>query len=61
MAFQASDLANLGVNDTPAYHAMKDEKIDEIYSFDRHFDQLKDITRLTNRILNEYRSAGDGI
>lgn len=48
MAVQASDLLNLGVNDTLAYHTMKERKIDEIYSFDKHFDQLKDITRLIN-------------
>jgi len=46
-AVQASELINLGVNDALAYHTMKDRKIGEIYSFDKHFDQIKDITRLT--------------
>jgi hypothetical protein len=47
-AVLASELMNLGVNDTLAYHIMKDGKMDEIYSFDKHFDKLKDIKRLTN-------------
>jgi len=46
-AVLASELMNLGVNDTLAYHTMKDREIDEIYSFDKHFDPLKDIRRLT--------------
>lgn len=48
MAVHASDLLDLGVNDTLAYHTMKDKEIDEIYSFDKHFDQLKGIMRLTH-------------
>ena len=49
-AIQESGLINLGVNDTLAYHTMKDREIDEIYSFDKHFDQLKDIKRVTSAI-----------
>jgi len=36
----------ISVNDALAYGIMKIHGITEIYSFDRHFNQLKDITRL---------------
>ena len=38
---------NISANDALAYLFMKNHEIGEIYSFDRHFDRLKDITRLT--------------
>jgi len=37
----------IGANDALAYFIMRSHAIDEIYSFDKHFDQLKDIIRLT--------------
>lgn len=37
---------NISANDALAYLSMKSRQIMEIYSFDRHFDKLKDITRL---------------
>ncbi|MCW4049357.1 MAG: type II toxin-antitoxin system VapC family toxin [Candidatus Bathyarchaeota archaeon] len=33
-------------NDAIAYNAMKSQDITEIYSFDKHFNQLKDIKRI---------------
>ncbi|MEM2876317.1 MAG: type II toxin-antitoxin system VapC family toxin, partial [Candidatus Bathyarchaeia archaeon] len=37
---------HISVNDALAYLLMKKHRIKEIYSFDRHMDRLKDITRL---------------
>jgi len=37
---------NISANDALAYLSMKTHEIREIYSFDRHFDKLEDITRL---------------
>lgn len=37
---------NISANDALAYLSMKAHEIREIYSFDKHFDQLKDIVRL---------------
>lgn len=37
----------IGANDALAYFIMKSHAINEIYSFDKHFDQLKEIKRLT--------------
>ncbi len=37
---------NVSVNDALAYHLMRGHGLDEIYSFDRHFDQLRGLARL---------------
>jgi len=37
---------NISANDALAYLSMKNHELREIYTFDRHFDQLKDIIRL---------------
>jgi len=47
-AVHVSEIFSLGVNDTLAYLTMRDEGIYEIYSFDKHFDQLQEIARITN-------------
>ena len=39
---------NISANDALAYIAMKDHGLKEIYSFDKHFDQLRKISRLTS-------------
>lgn len=36
----------ISANDALAYLSMKAHGLREIYSYDRHFDQLKDVTRL---------------
>jgi len=36
----------ISANDALAYLSMKAHKLREIYSFDKHFDQLEDIVRL---------------
>jgi predicted nucleic acid-binding protein len=46
-AFRAAEVLGFGVNDSLAYNAMKDNNIAELYSFDRDFDSLSDIKRLT--------------
>lgn len=37
---------NISANDALAYISMKTHEIEEIFSFDKHFDKLEDITRL---------------
>ncbi|MBS7634651.1 type II toxin-antitoxin system VapC family toxin [Candidatus Bathyarchaeota archaeon] len=37
---------NVSANDALAYICMKANGMEEIYSFDKHFDQFEDITRL---------------
>lgn len=37
---------NISANDALAYQLTRTQGLDEIYTFDRHFDQLKDIKRL---------------
>jgi len=46
-AIQASNILGVGVNDSLAYAAMMDGGVREIYSFDRHFDGLPEIRRVT--------------
>jgi len=41
---------NVSANDALAHLSMKAQGLREIYSFDKHFDQLKGITRLSNAI-----------
>lgn len=36
----------ISANDALAYLSMKTHRMEEIYSFDKHFDQLKDIVKL---------------
>jgi len=38
--------SKISANDALAYLSMKTHKLKEIYSFDKHFDRLKDIVRL---------------
>jgi hypothetical protein len=46
-AFTIAEDEEIGANDALAYVLMKEEKINRIYSFDKHFDSLKDIQRIT--------------
>jgi len=46
-AISTSERYLIGLNDALAYATMKRGGIQEIYSFDRHFDHLPEITRLT--------------
>ena len=46
-AIQASKILGVGVNDALAYAVMKEASVEEIYSFDKHFDQLPEIRRVT--------------
>jgi len=41
---------NISANDALAHLSMKAQGMREIYSFDKHFDQLKGITRLSGAI-----------
>jgi len=36
----------ISANDALAYLSMKAHRMEEIYSFDKHFDQLKDVVKL---------------
>ena len=47
IAVGASGLLDVGVNDALAYNTMNEMGIDEIFSFDRHFDRLEGVKRLT--------------
>ena len=42
-----SQVINLGFNDTIAYILMQENDISKIYSFDRDFDKLPEIERVT--------------
>ena len=46
-AVQVAETNDVGTNDALAYVAMSEGGISEIYSFDRHFDALPGITRLS--------------
>ena len=46
-ALQLSDLLNLGINDALAYLIMGEGHVDEIYSFDQHYDNLPQVKRIT--------------
>ena len=37
---------NVSVNDALAYRLMGEHGLDEVYSFDKHFDRLRGVTRL---------------
>ncbi|MBS7633230.1 type II toxin-antitoxin system VapC family toxin [Candidatus Bathyarchaeota archaeon] len=47
-AFPLAKENDVSVNDALAYSFMLDRGVGEIYSFDRHFDNLKGIKRLPN-------------
>ncbi|MFH0849602.1 MAG: type II toxin-antitoxin system VapC family toxin [Candidatus Bathyarchaeota archaeon] len=46
-AIQTSNVLGVGVNDALAYTSMTRSGVREIYSFDKHFDQLPEIRRVT--------------
>jgi len=45
-AVEAAKEAGVGLNDAVAYVLMKKNGISEVYSFDKHFDQFKDLARV---------------
>jgi len=45
-AVEVAEEASVGLNDGVAYVLMKENGIEEIYSFDRHFDRFKDVRRV---------------
>ncbi len=46
-AVEDSRAYKIGVNDALAFILMKREAISEVYSFDRDFEKLKDLKRIT--------------
>jgi|SRR5208337_2934370 len=46
-AIEIAEESALGLNDAVAYVLMRTNGIEEIYSFDKHFDQLPDIRRIS--------------
>ena len=40
----------ISANDALAYFFMKNHKLKEVYSFDKHFDKLKEVTRLPETV-----------
>lgn len=46
-ALAVAEVQQIGANDALAYVLMKENEINNIYSFDKDFDQFKDITRKT--------------
>lgn len=42
-----AEVHDIGINDALAYEIMLERGVDEIYSFDKRFDNLPDIERLT--------------
>jgi predicted nucleic acid-binding protein len=46
-ALSAAEVLGLGVNDALAYLAMKENSLTELYSFDRDYDKLGDVKRIT--------------
>ena len=46
-AVNLANKLNLGINDSLAIIVMKKHKINEIYSFDKDFDRIKEIKRIT--------------
>lgn len=45
-AIKEAEKHNIGINDALAYITMMENKIHEIYSYDKHFDNLPEITRI---------------
>ncbi|MBO3803991.1 MAG: type II toxin-antitoxin system VapC family toxin [Candidatus Brockarchaeota archaeon] len=46
-SMHTADVHDVSVNDALALNIMKDRDINEIYSFDKHFDNMPEIRRLT--------------
>jgi predicted nucleic acid-binding protein len=46
-AIQEAENRGIGINDALAYRYMLEYEIHEVYSFDKHFDELPGITRLS--------------
>lgn len=46
-ALRAAEVLGLGVNDGLAYILMMENKINELYSFDKDFDSLNEVKRVT--------------
>jgi len=47
MAADIASTRNIGINDSLALIKMRESGANEIYSFDRHFDEIEDITRVS--------------
>jgi len=45
-AVEVAEEVSVGLNDGVAYVLMKENGIEEIYSFDRHFDRFEDVRRV---------------
>ena len=45
-AVEVAEEVSVGLNDGLAYVLMKENGIEEIYSFDRHFDRFEDVRRV---------------
>jgi len=45
-AIKEAEKHEIGINDALAYNTMIENKIHEIYSYDKHFDNLPEITRI---------------
>jgi predicted nucleic acid-binding protein len=45
-AVEVAEEVSVGLNDGVAYVLMKQKGMDEIYSFDKHFDRFKDVRRI---------------
>ncbi len=48
LAIEFTEKNNLGINDSLAVVLMQQKQVSEIYSFDKDFDSLDEITRVTN-------------
>lgn len=46
-SIHAAGVHDVGVNEALAFSIMQEKGIDEIYSFDKHFDKLPGVKRLT--------------
>lgn len=46
-SIHAAGVHDVGVSDALAFSIMRERGVDEIYSFDKHFDNMPDIRRLT--------------
>jgi predicted nucleic acid-binding protein len=45
-AVEVAEEVSVGLNDGVAYVLMKENGIEEIYTFDKHFDRFKDVRRI---------------
>jgi predicted nucleic acid-binding protein len=45
-AVEVAEEVSVGLNDGVAYVLMRENGIDEIYTFDKHFDRFKDVRRI---------------